>query len=181
MRFYLVLSALPSSLHLVCCMERQLHTTHDKTETETLGKEFAARLVPGDIIALYGDLGAGKTEFVRGVCEHFRVGEIVSSPTFTIINSYVGVLPDDEDLRIYHLDLYRINSERELNEIGFDECMAAEDAIKLVEWADKATTSLPAARYSVIFRLDDKDEDTRHIEVRRTEQHETVEPIVVPQ
>ncbi|MCS6809362.1 MAG: tRNA (adenosine(37)-N6)-threonylcarbamoyltransferase complex ATPase subunit type 1 TsaE [Bacteroidota bacterium] len=160
-------------------MERQLHTTHNKTETEHLGKEFASRLVPGDIIALYGDLGAGKTEFVRGVCDYFRVGEIVSSPTFTIINSYIGVLPNEEEVRIYHLDLYRINSTRELEEIGFEECMAADDAIKLIEWADKAQTAIPAARYSIIFHLDDKEEDTRHIEIRRTEQHEVVEPIII--
>lgn len=162
-------------------MERQLHTTHDKTGTVHLGKEFAARLVQGDIIALYGDLGAGKTEFVRGVCDFFSVGDIVSSPTFTIINSYSGVFPNDEDeeIRIYHLDLYRINSERELGEIGFDECMASEDAIKLIEWAEKAQASMPSARYSVIFRLDDKEEDTRHIEVRRTEKNDVIEPIIV--
>ncbi|MFY7999306.1 MAG: tRNA (adenosine(37)-N6)-threonylcarbamoyltransferase complex ATPase subunit type 1 TsaE [Candidatus Kapaibacteriota bacterium] len=162
-------------------MERQLHTTQNKTETVLLGKEFAARLVPGDIIALYGDLGAGKTEFVRGVCDFFSVGDIVSSPTFTIINSYSGVLPnDDEDeIRIYHLDLYRINSERELSEIGFDECMAAEDAIKLIEWADKAQATMPSARYSIIFRLDEENEDKRSIEVRRTEVTDEIEPIVV--
>lgn len=162
-------------------MERQLHTTHNKTETVDLGKEFAARLVPGDIIALYGDLGAGKTEFVRGVCDFFSVGDIVSSPTFTIINSYSGTMPEDDDdeIRIYHLDLYRINSERELSEIGFDECMAAEDAIKLVEWAEKAENTMPPTRYSVIFRLDDNEEDTRYIEVRRTEVTDVIEPIVL--
>jgi tRNA threonylcarbamoyladenosine biosynthesis protein TsaE len=150
-------------------MEQQVHTTKSKAETVELGKKFAARLAAGDVVALYGDLGAGKTEFVRGVCDFFSVGDIVSSPTFTIINSYSGALPDDDEVRIYHLDLYRLNSESELDEIGFDECMATSDAIKLVEWAEKAGAHLPKARYSVIFRLDERDDETRHIEVRRTE------------
>lgn len=160
-------------------MEHHYHTTHNKTETLDLAKEFAATLVAGDVVALYGDLGAGKTEFVRGICEYFQVGDIVSSPTFTIINSYEGVLPegDEEELKLYHLDLYRINSHKELQEIGFDECLAAQDSIKLIEWAEKANGNLPRKRYSVIFKLDDKDEDVRTIEIRRTLQNDTDEAV----
>jgi tRNA threonylcarbamoyladenosine biosynthesis protein TsaE len=161
-------------------MERQLHTTHDKTETIQLGKDFAAQLSTGDVVALYGDLGAGKTEFVRGVCEFFHVGDIVSSPTFTIINSYSGALDDDEEVKIYHVDLYRINSTDELADIGFDECLAAPDSIKLVEWAEKATDSLPRRRYTIIFRLDDADEDERYIEIRRTDETDSDEALLVP-
>jgi tRNA threonylcarbamoyladenosine biosynthesis protein TsaE len=161
-------------------MEHHYHITHNKTETLDLAKEFAATLAPGDIVALYGDLGAGKTEFVRGVCDFFQVGDIVSSPTFTIINSYIGVLPPDEDeIKMYHLDLYRINSPKELQEIGFDECLAAQDSIKLIEWAEKANGSLPRKRYSIVFRLDDKEEDMRKIEIRRTEASDSDEAVAV--
>jgi tRNA threonylcarbamoyladenosine biosynthesis protein TsaE len=161
-------------------MEHHYHITHNKTETLDLAKEFAATLIGGDVVALYGDLGAGKTEFVRGICEYFQVVDIVSSPTFTIINSYEGVMPPEEDeLKLYHLDLYRINSEKELQEIGFDECLAAQDSIKLVEWADKANGSLPRKRYSVIFTLDDNEEDVRKIEIRRTEANDSDEAVMI--
>ncbi len=163
-------------------MEHHYHITHTKTETLDLAKEFAATLMAGDVVALYGDLGAGKTEFVRGICEYFHVGDIVSSPTFTIINSYEGVMPpDEEELKLYHLDLYRINSTKELQEIGFDECLAAQDSIKLIEWAEKANGSLPRKRYSVIFTLDDKEEDMRKIEIRRTFQDDTDEVVNIAQ
>jgi tRNA threonylcarbamoyladenosine biosynthesis protein TsaE len=161
-------------------MERQLHTTHDKAETVQLGKDFAAQLSVGDVVALYGDLGAGKTEFVRGVCDFFHVGDIVSSPTFTIINSYSGDLEDDEEVKIYHVDLYRINSPDELADIGFDECLAAPDSIKLVEWAEKANGSLPRRRYTVIFRLDETDEDERFIEIRHTDETDSDDALLVP-
>jgi tRNA threonylcarbamoyladenosine biosynthesis protein TsaE len=161
-------------------MEHHYHITHNKTETLDLAKEFAATLLSGDIVALYGDLGAGKTEFVRGICEYFQVGDIVSSPTFTIINSYEGVMPpEDDELKLYHLDLYRINSEKELQEIGFDECLAAQDSIKLIEWADKANGNLPRKRYSVIFTLDEKEEDVRNIEIRRTEANDNDEAVMI--
>lgn len=161
-------------------MEHHYHITHNKTETLDLAKEFAAKLIAGDIVALYGDLGAGKTEFVRGICEYFQVSDIVSSPTFTIINSYEGIMPsDDEEIKLYHLDLYRINSEKELQEIGFDECLAAQDSIKLIEWADKANNSLPRKRYSVIFTLDEKEEDVRNIEIRLTNANDDDEAVTV--
>jgi tRNA threonylcarbamoyladenosine biosynthesis protein TsaE len=131
-------------------------------------------------VAMYGDLGSGKTEFVRGICEYFNVGEIVSSPTFTIMNHYSGNSPDDEDdeVKIYHLDLYRINSKRELEDIGFNECTMSNDCIKLIEWADKANGSLPKKRYSVIFRFEDSDDEARIIEIRHV--HETdVEDVIV--
>lgn len=160
-------------------METQLHTTHSESETIELGRQFAERLVSGDVVALYGDLGSGKTEFVRGICEYFHVEEIVSSPTFTIMNHYSGELPDAEEVKIYHLDLYRINSKRELQEIGFNECAMSGNSIKLIEWADKANGSLPKRRYSVIFRFQEGEDDTRIIEIRHLVETDTEEEFTI--
>lgn len=161
-------------------MDSHLHTTHDKSETVALGKSFAEHLVAGDVVALHGDLGAGKTEFVRGICEYFHVGDIVSSPTFTIINCYTGTSPEnDEEVKLYHVDLYRLNEKRELEEIGFQECANSPDSIKLIEWANKANGDLPRKRYSVIFRIHSDDEDARDIEIRRLSAEDTEEPILL--
>jgi tRNA threonylcarbamoyladenosine biosynthesis protein TsaE len=133
--------------------------------TIALGKEFAARLQIGDVVALYGDLGAGKTEFVKGICSYFDVEQLVTSPTFTIINQYVGTFPDGEAVKLYHVDLYRIDSQEELAEVGFDDCVFSHDAIKLVEWSEKAEHLLPAAHYTVHITSDAVEDTVRHITI----------------
>lgn len=151
-------------------MDTELHKTYSEEETVELGRRFAHNLERGDVVALYGELGAGKTEFVKGICEYFHVEEIVSSPTFTIMNQYTGVNRDHDEVMLYHVDLYRIDSSKELQEIGFNECTRSRNAIKLIEWAEKANGSLPRERYSVIFRFNDDDDDMRIIEIRHTEE-----------
>ncbi|MBL7998295.1 MAG: tRNA (adenosine(37)-N6)-threonylcarbamoyltransferase complex ATPase subunit type 1 TsaE [Candidatus Kapabacteria bacterium] len=146
-------------------LDLEVHTTHSEDETILAGRKFAARLHAGDVIALYGTLGAGKTEFVKGICEYFHVEDVVSSPTFTIMNQYDGMQSNGDDVKLYHVDLYRINSKREFSEIGFSECMNAPDAIKLVEWAEKANDEIPANRYTISFDLDNSDENIRHISI----------------
>ena len=105
-------------------------TTHSEDETAALGREFASTLSAGDVLLLYGDLGAGKTAFVRGLAEGLGVdrGE-VSSPTFTLIQEYRG-----GRLPLFHVDLYRIEDPREFDELGLDEI--AEDGVLAIEWAD---------------------------------------------
>lgn len=146
-------------------MDPEIHITHSEEETIELGRQFAERLRVGDVVAFYGGLGAGKTEFVKGICEYFDVSDIVSSPTFTIMNQYDGHGADGDEVKLYHVDLYRINSQQEFDDIGFDDCMFSHNAIKMVEWAEKANGSLPPSRYSVRFLLDDKDEYLRRIEI----------------
>ncbi len=147
-------------------MEAEVFESNSEDQTTELGRNFAERLHRGDTVAIYGDLGAGKTEFVKGVCEHFNVVEIVSSPTFSIINQYEGATIHDSEVKIYHVDLYRINSKKELGDIGFNECTHSNDAIKLIEWAEKANGALPGDRYSVTIKLNDDDENKRLIEIR---------------
>ena len=147
-------------------VESESYTSHNEEETFELGRRFGARLRAGDVVALYGDLGAGKTEFIKGVCEYFSVQEIVSSPTFTIMNQYFGETPTGEDISIFHIDLYRIKGNNELEQIGFDDCVHTRDAIKLVEWPEKGESHLPWARYAVHIHFDEDDDSKRTIEIQ---------------
>lgn len=106
-------------------------------ETIRIGKELAKQLNPGDVVCLEGDLGAGKTHFVKGVASFFGIDPTaVTSPTFTLINEYRGSLP------IYHFDCYRLNSEQEALEIGAEEYLFG-DGISIVEWPQKIGNLLP--------------------------------------
>jgi len=105
--------------------------------TIEIAKEFAKRVKEGDVICLRGDLGAGKTEFVRGFVQGFGfTGNEVSSPTFTIINEYRGDTP------IYHFDCYRLEHYSEAVEIGAEEYLYG-DGITIVEWPDRISELLP--------------------------------------
>jgi tRNA threonylcarbamoyladenosine biosynthesis protein TsaE len=146
-------------------METNCYHSHSEDETHSFGRQFAEILAKGDIVALYGDLGAGKTEFVKGVCDYFQVEDIVSSPTFTIMNQYFGSNADDEEITIYHVDLYRINSEKELEEIGFDDCMFSENAVKLVEWSEKAGDMLPNIHWTVNITFASDNDNERMITI----------------
>ena len=141
-------------------------TTDGEDETIHLGSVFAEKLKPGDIVALYGELGTGKTEFIKGICNYFKVEEIVNSPTFTIINQYFGEYKH-KSLEIYHLDLYRIKSISELNEIGFIECINSDDSIKLIEWADKANGCLTAQQFNVRIFQYKMSEDKRLFKIEK--------------
>lgn len=106
-------------------------------DTRRAGAEFAATLKPGDVIALEGDLGTGKTEFARGACEALGVGgNLVTSPTFTIVNEYEGT-----ETTIFHIDAYRLKSETEFFDLGYEEYFLG-DAISFVEWPDRLPTIL---------------------------------------
>lgn len=129
-----------------------------KSESETVGfgREFAKRLREGNLVALYGDLGAGKTQFVKGVCDTFKVKEVVNSPTFTIVNEYHGTLP------VFHIDLYRMKNIQEIMDIGFDEYLES-GGICLVEWAEKLEGIIPEERYDVKMAV--VDDTTREITI----------------
>ena len=125
---------------------------HSEQETIALGKQFARSLKRGDVVATYGDLGAGKTRFIKGICDGLGVREHVASPTFTIVNEYAVV-----DLKVYHFDFYRVQSLKEIIDIGFEEYVNG-DGICLIEWAEKAQSLLPAQRYDVHLSLGENPE-----------------------
>lgn len=148
-------------------MEKQTFISNNEQETIDLGSAFAKSLKRGDIVALYGDLGTGKTEFIKGICRYLQVQDLVTSPTFTIMNHYFGEL-DSNPLDIYHLDLYRIKSLEELANIGFADCIYEENSIKLIEWADKAENILDEnANYLIAISQDDENEDLRTIAITK--------------
>ncbi len=105
-------------------------------ETEALGTEFAKSLNRGSFIALYGDLGAGKTAFVRGVAKHICPTERVFSPTYTVVNEYLG-----GDIPLYHFDLYRITDEDDLYSTGFYDYI--ENGICICEWCENIPYAIP--------------------------------------
>ena len=94
-------------------------TTHSADETQALGTKLAKRLQPGDVIAFFGDLGAGKTALTRGIAQGLGITDIVTSPTYTIVNEYLtGRLP------LFHFDMYRLGSSDELFDIGWEDYLA---------------------------------------------------------
>ncbi|HOV91984.1 MAG TPA: tRNA (adenosine(37)-N6)-threonylcarbamoyltransferase complex ATPase subunit type 1 TsaE [Candidatus Kapabacteria bacterium] len=132
-----------------------------ESDTYNIGKKLATYLVPGDIVAFYGDLGSGKTAIIKGFCDYFDVDEIVVSPTFTIINKYEGK-EKNIPITIYHIDLYRIESDKELQEIGFSEYLNDPSAIKLIEWADR-TKLIDDSAIKITIKTDRTNDNYRKI------------------
>jgi tRNA threonylcarbamoyladenosine biosynthesis protein TsaE len=108
--------------------------TNSAEETVELGRRLAAELKPPKLVLLHGDLGAGKTTMVKGIAEAFEAAsqDDVTSPTFTLIHEYRG-----PEVSVYHIDLYRIETARELETLGLDELIADERNLVLVEWGEK--------------------------------------------
>ena len=123
-------------------------TSHSPGETFAFGERIAATLRAGDVLALCGDLGAGKTHFVKGLAAGLGVAASVTSPTFTLIHEYpAGRLP------LYHLDFYRLESEDDALRIGFEEYLDA-GGVLAIEWADKFPALLPAHTRWLEFRVE---------------------------
>jgi len=142
-------------------MKKQITTNSEKETIET-GYNFAKMLEPGDLVLIYGDLGAGKTEFCKGICEYFEVEATITSPTFTIINQYSGI-SDEIDLIIFHIDLYRIKTQKEIDEIGLNEFIFDEFSIKLVEWPDNNFYNYPENALEVSIELHPTNQNVRII------------------
>lgn len=115
--------------------------TKSASETAGLGKKIATSLKGGDVLALVGDLGSGKTTFVQGVAEGLGVDQRIISPTFILVREYeIPVSQKKSFSKLYHVDLYRIDDEieEELKNLGIDDVAADKKSILVVEWADKA-------------------------------------------
>lgn len=133
----------------------------DLPATERLGRRLGALLFPGSVVALVGQLGAGKTHFARAVAEGLGVRNpaAVNSPTFTLIHEYPARLP------IYHFDAYRLASARDFADLGVEEYFHG-DGVCLVEWADRVTVTLPPERLWVT--IDVVGESRRRFEMTAT-------------
>ena len=140
---------------------KKLVFTSREEETEACGEALAASLHPGDVVALYGDLGAGKTAFVRGLARGLGITESVSSPTFTIVNEYPGKIP------LFHFDMYRLRDEQELFDIGWEDYLDR-GGICALEWSERVERAIgPEAIRVTLRRLDDT---RREITVSREEE-----------
>jgi tRNA threonylcarbamoyladenosine biosynthesis protein TsaE len=126
-------------------VQREIST--GANHTLRFAAEWAAALHPGDVVAFYGNLGSGKTTFIRGLGNALQVKETVTSPTFTLINEYRGAW------RIYHMDLYRLSDGRELKELGLEEYFYS-DGLCLVEWPEIVQTQLPDKHWAVRLSYD---------------------------
>jgi tRNA threonylcarbamoyladenosine biosynthesis protein TsaE len=135
-------------------------TTRSARATHALGARLGRLLAPGDVVALEGDLGAGKTQLIRGACAGAGVSEAqVSSPSFAIVATYAG-----RRLPVHHADLYRIADEDELYATGFGDLVGGEGAL-LVEWADRIPAALPRERLTIRLAHDARRPDLRHVEI----------------
>lgn len=131
-------------------------TTHAESETAGIGRQLAHTLSAGSVVLLFGDLGAGKTAFVRGLAEGLGVDPAeVSSPTFTLMQEYRG-----GRLPLVHVDLYRLNDPREIDELGLEEVAAP--GVLAIEWAEKLARAFAG---SIRVSIEDAGEDRRHITI----------------
>lgn len=140
-------------------MSRFSLTSSSPLDTERLGKRLGALLEPGAMLALRGELGGGKTCFTRGVVEGAAPASanMVASPTFAIMNEYPGLPP------VYHFDFYRLTSEDEIAELGFEDYFHG-NGICIVEWPERLGQLLPADHLSVTFENAAADQRTITLE-----------------
>jgi tRNA threonylcarbamoyladenosine biosynthesis protein TsaE len=125
-----------------------LFSSGSPEDTIAIARALAEVLEPGDVVALTGDLGAGKTLFCKGIGEALGVPpDRVVSPSFTIVTEHAGRIP------LTHVDVYRLDSLREAEEIGLDETFAGREGICVVEWAEKVTELLPTGCIRVTFTI----------------------------
>ena len=120
--------------------------TKSPEETKKIGKEVGKLARPGDLLAFYGELGAGKTCFIQGISQQLEVKDYVTSPSFTIINEYQGKIP------IYHFDLFRLNNAEEILELGYEEYFYGE-GLAVIEWAEKIEQLLPKEHLKIDIKF----------------------------
>jgi tRNA threonylcarbamoyladenosine biosynthesis protein TsaE len=139
----------------------QSFDSNSVADTEACAAGLAQTLRGGECVALHGDLGAGKTQFVRGLVRGLGVNpRAVSSPTFVLLNVYEG-----GRLTVYHLDAYRVGGADDFEAIGFTELFEQPDVVVVVEWAERVSSLLPPKQIDV--RIDPVDEGRRRIEISR--------------
>lgn len=138
-------------------------------ETERAGEEFSKSMRAGDIVCLYGDLGSGKTTFVKGVAKGLGITSRVISPTFVIVRKHKTRVKNLESRvkYIYHIDLYRLENEKDVIGVDLKDILEDEKAVILIEWAEKADSILSKKRWKLIFEHTSK--NSRKIEIQYTQ------------
>ncbi len=134
------------------------YTTKSLEQTKELASKFAKDISQGDVIALIGDLGAGKTAFTQGLAKAIGVQEAVGSPTFKLISEYQG-----ESYFLYHIDCYRLENVQQFINIGGDEYIASDNGVTVIEWADIIENILPDDTIKIHFKRIVGEHDQREI------------------
>lgn len=130
--------------------------TNSENETVREGEKLGRSLAPGAVVALFGELGAGKTAFTRGLAVGLGVDSFVTSPTFTIVNEYPGTPP------LFHFDMFRLEGEHELFDIGWDDYLDR-GGVCAVEWSEKVSGALPPD--AIYVRIENLGGDARRLEI----------------
>ena len=136
----------------------QEYLTHSEAETEQAGADFARDLPDGKVVAMYGELGSGKTAFVRGMARGMGLTCRVSSPTFTIVNEYEGRIP------LFHFDMYRLDSADALFDIGWDDYLER-GGVCAVEWSENVADAIPPDAVRVAIKRAPGGDDCRRITI----------------
>lgn len=120
-------------------------------ETIELARKFARKLKGGEILALTGELGGGKTTFVKGLAEGLKVPDTVTSPTFVMLKPYLGKI-DDKKIEFVHVDAYRAETIEDIKSVGIEDCLDRDDVILAIEWAEKIKEILPNKTIKINFK-----------------------------
>ncbi|MBI4722455.1 MAG: tRNA (adenosine(37)-N6)-threonylcarbamoyltransferase complex ATPase subunit type 1 TsaE [Candidatus Stahlbacteria bacterium] len=131
-------------------------------DTEKIGEQMGKKLNPGDVVALYGELGVGKTVLVKGIAKGLGCSAMVKSPSFVYMHEYSGRVP------IFHIDLYRVSTTTDIITLGIDEVLKNSDSICLVEWAERAKGLLPE-RKVISVEIKILNENSREITIKQFE------------
>jgi len=143
-------------------------TTHNPEETMRMAADLVLQLKGGEVLALNGELGGGKTTFTKGLAEALKVEETITSPTFVMLKAYDAILPPTylrgklKKVKLVHIDAYRSDSIEDIKSVGIEDYLGRDDVVLVVEWAEKIREILPQNIIKVNFRF--IDENTREIE-----------------
>ena len=132
--------------------------SNNESETIREGEKLGSTLKPGAVVALYGDLGAGKTAFTRGIAKGLGITMNVSSPTFTIVNEYPG------DIQLFHFDMYRLENEHELFDIGWDDYLER-NGVCVVEWSEKVPGAF--TEDTIVVKIENLGDCSRKLNITR--------------
>lgn len=137
--------------------------THSDQETKKIAEDLALRLKGGDIVCLYGELGAGKTTFVKGLAQGLGVKNEITSPTFTLLNIY-HTNSSPEEMQLVHIDTYRLKTEQELLDIGVTDYLGEPRVITVIEWPEKIAGLLQNKKVINVL-IDHQEETVRKITI----------------
>lgn len=143
-------------------MQNYKFISKNEFDTKNFAKKLASKLKQKDVIVLTGELGSGKTKFAEGFLSYFGLENEISSPTFNIVNEY-----KQDNINIYHFDVYRLEDSSEFYEIGGEEYF--ENGICLIEWGELIEDALPENYIHIVFKKDTSDENVRILNVKSKE------------